>query len=89
MKKFQIAAATSLALLAGAAMAESMKGRVDAVDAGAKAVVLAGITFQTDPNTRYDAGLGSFADLRQGQKVQIEFVRENGKYIVKLIQLQN
>lgn len=80
------ALAAALVVLSGSALAESMKGRIDAVDSGAKTIQLNGITFQTTGSTAY-AGVSGFAALKQGDRVKVEFSRDGSRYVaVSIVQ---
>lgn len=83
-------AAVALAACAStAAFAETLKGRVDVVNQSNKTLVVAGITFQTTAETRYNEALQTFTNLKQGQKVTVEFDRSGSNlYTAKAIALE-
>lgn len=76
----RIAALAASVAVCTSAAAETMKGRIDAVDSGARTIQLNGITFQTTGNTQYDGG--GFQTLKQGDRVRLEFERDGGRYVV-------
>lgn len=84
MQKIRIAALATTVALVGSAFAETMKGRVDAVDNGAKTVQLNGITFQTTGTTTFN-GIPGLNALKQGDRIVIEFSRDGARYIVTSI----
>ncbi len=58
---------------------EEASGRVDAVDAAAMTLSVAGIAFTTDAATRYDDGLGSLVDVTVGRAVEVDFRYADGR----------
>lgn len=92
-RKTQLLAATAMLLGACATsnvFAETIKGRVDVVNHGNQTLVVAGITFQTSGQTQYNDSLKAFANLKQGQKVTVEFDRSgSNQYTAKKIELQD
>jgi len=84
MHKLRVAALDATVAIAGSAFAETMKGRVDAVDNGAKTVMLNGITFQTTGSTTF-SGIPGLQALKQGDRIVIEFSRDGARYIVTSI----
>lgn len=84
MQKIRIAALAATVAIAGSAFAETMKGRVDAVDSGAKTVLLNGITFQATNSTTFN-GIAGLTALKQGDRIVIEFNRDGARYIVTSI----
>ncbi|THU01527.1 hypothetical protein E9531_09185 [Lampropedia puyangensis] len=92
LSKMQLAALASVALTACATpsvFAETLKGKVDVANQSNKTLVVAGITFQTTAETTYNEALASFANLKQGQKVSVEFDRSGTNvYTAKAITLE-
>lgn len=92
-RKTLFGAAMALVLAACATsnvFAETIKGRVDVVNQGNQTLVVAGITFQTTKETTYNETLKVFANLKQGQKVTVEFDRSGSNlYTAKTIALEN
>lgn len=84
MHKIRIAALATAVAIAGSAFAETMKGRVDAVDGGAQTVLLNGITFQATGSTTFN-GIPGLNALKQGDRIVIEFNRDGARYIVTSI----
>ncbi|KKW67877.1 hypothetical protein AAV94_08125 [Lampropedia cohaerens] len=93
MRKGSLAALATVALAACAttsSFAETLKGRVDVANHSNKTLVVAGITFQTGAGTVYIEPLKSFEDIRQGQKVSVEFDRSGSNvYTATKISLEN
>lgn len=81
--------AASLAVLAGAAQADDIEGRVERVDAEARTLTVQGITFHTTERTDYDDGLRSFDDLKEGQRVEVDFKYKDGKHVATEIELDD
>lgn len=84
MHTIRVAALAATVAIAGSAFAETMKGRVDAVDNSAKTVQLNGITFQTNGSTSFN-GIPGLQALKQGDRIVIEFNRDGARYIVTSI----
>ena len=63
------------------AVADDMS-RSDTIDRWpvTKSLVVQGIRFFVTPSTDYDDGLKGFADLREGQKVEVDFEYRDGKH---------
>ena len=78
-----------LVFLVGSAMADDLEGRMQSVDQSNKSLVVQGIRFYTTESTDYDDGLKSFADLRPGQKVEIDFQYRDGKHYATEIELDD
>ena len=78
-----------LVFLVGSAMADDLEGRIQSVDQSNKSLVVQGIRFYTTESTDYDDGLKSFADLRPGQKVEIDFQYRDGKHYATEIELDD
>lgn len=81
--------ATALGLAAGPALADDIEGNIESVDAGNQAFVVQGITFYTTNSTDYDDGLTGFNDLREGQRVEVDFNYRDGKHWVTEVELDN
>lgn len=92
MRKGSLAAVATLALAACATtstFAETLKGRIDVANQSNKTLVVAGITFQTSAETAYNDALKAFDNLKQGQKVSVEFDRSGTNvYTAKKITLE-
>lgn len=90
--RIQLVALASVVLAACATtgvFAETLKGRVDVANHNNKTLVVAGITFQTTPQTQYNEALKSFDNLQQGQKVSVDFDRSGmNVYTAKSIALE-
>ncbi len=70
-----------------AALANDLKGIVESVSSGNQSFVIQGITFFTTPSTEYEEGLRSFADLKPGQRVEVDFLIRDGRHYVKEVEL--
>lgn len=86
----------SVALLAagmiGAAMADDdrdVEGVIEGVDADTQTVNVKGVPYYLTPSTDYDDELNDFNDLREGQRVEIDYVEREGRRIVKEIELDD
>lgn len=95
MSRFAIRfAASSLIVLLSVlwsvtASADDIEGRIESIDFSAQTFVVQGITFHATPGTDYDDGLKRFADLRVGQKVEVDFVFHEGRHIATEIELDD
>ncbi|PAT31519.1 hypothetical protein CLI92_12840 [Vandammella animalimorsus] len=84
-----VLASVALAACATSSFAETLKGRIDVANQSNKTLVVAGITFQTNAETDYSEELQAFANLKQGQKVSVEFDRSGSNvYTAKRITLE-
>lgn len=80
----------AISLLAAApAIADDLEGRIEAIDQGAQSFVVQGINFFATPSTDYDDGLRSFADLRVGQQVEVDFDYRDGRHFASEIELED
>lgn len=90
--RVQLVALASVVLTACATtgvFAETLKGKVDVANYNNKTLVVAGITFQTTPETKYNDALKTFDNLQQGQKVSVDFDRSGmNVYTAKSIALE-
>ena len=76
-------------MLPGPALADDLEGHIEFVDPVNQSFVVQGITFYVTPSTDYDDGLKSFADLRPGQKVEVDFKYRDGKHYATEIELED
>ena len=74
-----------LVTLAGAAFANDVEGRIESLNQEARSLVVQGIEFLATQTTEYDDGLYSFADLREGMRVEVEFIYRDGKHYAREI----
>jgi hypothetical protein len=81
--------ALSLGLAAVIAQANDIEGVIERVDSAARTLTIQGITFHTTEQTDYDDGLNRFEDLRQGQRVEVDFVFVDGRHIATEIELED
>ncbi|KKW67876.1 hypothetical protein AAV94_08120 [Lampropedia cohaerens] len=79
-----VAALAALVAVAGSTWAESLKGRVEAVDAGSGTIRLNGITFQTTAQTRF-SGYSDLRAIQPGERVTIEFSRDGARYVATAV----
>lgn len=70
------------------AQADDMEGKIDAINAEAQSFVVQGITFFTETTTDYDDGLRTFADLKVGQNVEVDFEYRDKRHIATEIELE-
>ncbi len=68
---------------------DSLKGKIQSVDAGRSSFVVGGQTLLTNASTDYDDGLKSFADLKPGMKVKVEHSQRGGTRFAKEIELDD
>ncbi|MBW0172313.1 DUF5666 domain-containing protein [Hydrogenophaga sp.] len=69
----------ALALGAGAAHAEDVKGRIQSIDLAAKAFVVNAETIYVTDKTDYENDYKRFEDLRQGHYVEVDVDRKDGR----------
>lgn len=81
--------ASMLLFLNSSAVADDLEGQIESVDPNSQSLVVQGITFYTTESTDYDDDLQSFADLRPGQKVEIDFRYHDGKHYATEIELDH
>ncbi len=81
--------AAALGLGVATAQADDIEGVIESIDAQNQTLTVQGITFHTNENTDYDDGLNSFADLSQGQKVEIDFEYRDGRHLATEIELDD
>lgn len=82
-------AGSALAFATNSAVANEVEGRIEAIDHVDHSLIVLGIRFFATPHTDYDDGLRSFADLRVGQKVEVEFNYRGGWHYATEIELEN
>ena len=66
-----------------------VEGRIESIDTSSQSFVVYGIPFFVTPSTDYDDGLRGFADLREGQKVEVEFRYREGNHYVTEVELED
>jgi hypothetical protein len=79
----------SLVLFSGITLAEDLEGRIESINKGSQSFVVQGIEFFVTPSTDYDDGLTGFDDLREGQKVEVDFQYRDGKHYATEIELED
>ena len=80
------------ASMIGVAMADDdrdVEGVIEGVDAETQTVRLGGVPYYLTPSTDYDDDLNDFNDLREGQRVESDYVEREGRRIVKEIELDD
>jgi hypothetical protein len=83
---------TSAILLATAGLVQAgneVEGRITQIDTENRTLTVQGIIFLTDERTDYDDGLRRFEDLREGQRVEVEFIYRDGRHIATEIELDD
>jgi hypothetical protein len=71
------------------AVADDIEGRIQSIAHSDQSLVVQGIRFFVTPSTDYDDGLKGFADLREGQKVEVDFEYRDGKHFATEIELED
>lgn len=74
---------------AGTAWADDVEGVIERVDASARTLTVQGISFHTTAATDYDDGLNRFEDLREGQRVEVDFDYREGRHVATEIELED
>ncbi|MCS4308047.1 serine protease inhibitor ecotin [Rheinheimera pacifica] len=80
--------ATTVATVSISAQADDIEGKIEAINAEAQSFVVQGITFFTETTTDYDDGLKTFADLKVGQNVEVDFEYRDKRHIATEIELE-
>lgn len=70
------------------AFSDDIEGLIESVAADTQSLVVQGITFYTTEKTDYDDGLKTFADLKPGQVVEVDFKYQDGKHYATEIELE-
>ncbi|KKO20850.1 MAG: hypothetical protein DCC43_08360 [Candidatus Brocadia sp.] len=78
-----------LVLCLSSAFADDLEGRIESINQSEKSFVVQGIKFFVTQSTDYDDGLKGFADLKEGQKVEVDFEYRDGKYFATEIELED
>lgn len=78
------------AVLAGAALTaqadNDVEGAIESLDPSTQTLVVAGKSIQTDARTDYDDDLTNFADLKVGDRVEVDFRRDGDRLIATEIE---
>ncbi len=81
MKHFLNVLLVSFLFLTGKpALGENIEGRLESVNRQEQSFVVGGVRFFAGPWTFYEGGLEGFADLREGQEVELDFEYRDGRY---------
>ncbi|NUO08860.1 MAG: hypothetical protein HUU08_09320 [Candidatus Brocadia sp.] len=70
------------------ALADDLEGRIESINKSEQSFVVQGIRFFVTQSTDYDDGLKGFADLKEGQKVEVDFEYRDGKHFAIEIELK-
>ncbi|NQS70568.1 MAG: DUF1344 domain-containing protein [Desulfobulbaceae bacterium] len=70
----------------GTALADDVEGAITSIDPKNASFVVQGITFYTNAQTDYDDGLKNFADLKIGDKVEVDFAVRDGRHVATEIE---
>lgn len=77
----------TVVMAATPALANDLEGVIESVDASNNSFVVQGIRFHTNDRTDYDDGLRRFEDLKEGQRVEVDFDYRDGRHIATEIEL--
>lgn len=69
------------------AQANDIEGEIYSINVETQSFVVQGITFYTTTKTDYDKGLKTFADLKVGQKVEVDFEYRDKRHIATEIEI--
>lgn len=83
------AAVSSLLFVSGSALANDLEGKIESIDADQQTFMVQGITFHVSGDTDYDDGLKRFEDLKEGQKVEVDFEFRDGRHHATEIELDD
>lgn len=81
--------ALCLSLGAGVALADDVEGTVESVDRDGNSFVVQGIRFEVNDRTDFDDGLKTLADLREGQRVEVDFEYRDGTHTATEVELED
>lgn len=81
--------AITLGMTAVSAYADDVEGEIESVDAEARSFMVGGKTFTTNEQTEYEDELKSFADLKQGLRVEVDYEETNGEFIATEIEIDD
>jgi len=73
---------------ASLAAADDLEGSIETLDRSSRSFVVQGIRFFVTPETDYDDGLKSFDDLKEGQKVEVDFEYRDRKHLATEVELE-
>ena len=77
-------------LLAGPALADNdVEGQIESINRAEQSFVVKGHRYFVDQSTDYDDDLKGFADLKQGQRVEVDYKIRDGKRIVTEVELDD
>lgn len=86
--RFNALLAGFLVLCSGSALADDVEGRIESISQGERTFVVQGIRFFVTDSTDYDDGLKGFADLKEGQRVEVDFDYRDRKHFATEIELE-
>lgn len=88
--RFEVLIASLLLVLSSSpALADDVEGRIESISRSERSFVVQGIRFFVTQSTDYDDGLNSFADLKEGQKVEVDFDYRDGRHFATEIELDD
>ena len=70
------------------AFSDDLEGVIESIALDSQSLVVQGIRFYATDKTDYDDGLKSFADLKSGQVVEVDFNYQEGKHYATEIELE-
>lgn len=89
-KSFRVlVAGACVALFSTSVMANDLEGAVESIDVGEQSFTVQGIRFMATPETDYDDGLSEFGDIKEGQKVEVDFIYRDGRHVATEVELED
>ncbi len=85
MKRMTLTITLGLAVGLGTAQAAEIVGTVQHINAEERTVTVEGIEFLIGEDTDFDMALQGYADLEEGQAVEIDFDVVNGRHVINRI----
>ncbi|MBL8538962.1 MAG: hypothetical protein JNK68_01195 [Betaproteobacteria bacterium] len=83
-------AGISFVMLAAPVLADNeVKGLIESVKKSNQSFVVNGTEFFVTPTTKYEDGLKGFEDLKQGLRVEVEYLQRDGKHWAKEVELED
>ena len=75
-----------LILFSSSALANEVEGKIESINKDSQSFVVNGAEFIVTPSTRYDDGLKNFSDLKKEERVEVDYVVNDGKNYVNKVE---
>lgn len=81
--------AVALSGFALSAQADDVEGVIESINVDSQTFSVQGIEFEVDDRTDYDDGLRSFEGLQEGMRVEVDYDYQDGRHIVREIEVDD